>query len=106
MTRQADAAPGMSSPPRRPYSREARWYAPQSPTDPLQLTAPLTGVHMQVFLNGEPRRLDASITVAELIHELAHGARRIAVERNGAIVPRSQHATTRLAEGDRIEVVV
>jgi sulfur carrier protein len=61
---------------------------------------------MQVTLNGEPRRFDHAITVAELVRDLAGGARRIAVERNGEIVPRSRHATTQLTDGDRIEVVV
>jgi sulfur carrier protein len=46
-----------------------------------------------------------SATVADLIRELALDGRRIAVERNGEIVPKSSHALTTLAAGDRIEVV-
>jgi sulfur carrier protein len=61
---------------------------------------------MQVSVNGEPRRLPDDATVAELLAALGSGGRRVAVERNGEIVPRSRHADTRLADGDRIEVVV
>jgi sulfur carrier protein len=61
---------------------------------------------MQVSVNGEPHRLPDNATVAELLAGLGGGGRRVAVERNGEIVPRSRHADTRLADGDRIEVVV
>jgi len=46
-----------------------------------------------------------SATVADLVRELALEGKRIAVERNGEIVPKSSHAVTPLAAGDRIEVV-
>jgi sulfur carrier protein len=46
-----------------------------------------------------------SATVADLMRELALEGKRVAVERNGEIVPRSSHALTALATGDRIEVV-
>ncbi len=61
---------------------------------------------MQVSVNGESRRLPDDATVAELLAALGRAGRRVAVERNGEIVPRSRHADTRLADGDRIEVVV
>ncbi len=48
---------------------------------------------------------NASATVADLIRELALEGKRIAVERNGEIVPKSSHAHTALTAGDRIEVV-
>ena len=44
-------------------------------------------------------------TIADLVRELDMEGRRIAVERNGEIVPRSRHALTPLAAGDRIELV-
>jgi sulfur carrier protein len=47
----------------------------------------------------------ANATVADLIRELALEGKRVAVERNGEIVPRSQHMVTALTAGDRIEVV-
>jgi sulfur carrier protein len=61
---------------------------------------------LQFTLNGEPHALPEPISVAQLIERLGHADRRIAVERNGEIVPRSQHASTVLAEGDRLEIVV
>ena len=47
----------------------------------------------------------ATATVADLVRELALEGKRVAVERNGEIVPRSQHTVTALSPGDRIEVV-
>jgi sulfur carrier protein len=44
--------------------------------------------------------------VADLLVELGHAGRRVAVERNGEIVPRSRHHEATLAAGDRIEIVV
>lgn len=61
---------------------------------------------MQITVNGTSHTLETPVTVAELLERLATGARRVAVERNGAIVPRSQHASTPVVDGDRLEVVV
>jgi len=58
-----------------------------------------------IIVNGEPRDLSASVSVAALLAELALDARKVAVERNEAIVPRSAYATTMLASGDRLEIV-
>lgn len=60
---------------------------------------------MILQLNGERRELAPGLTVAALIDQLGLAGRRLAVERNGDIVPRSQHAATALADGDRIEIV-
>ena len=60
---------------------------------------------MRVQVNGEPREV-AAVTILDLVQELALDPRKVAVERNLEIVPRSLHATTVLAEGDRIELVV
>jgi sulfur carrier protein len=60
---------------------------------------------MRIVLNGVPRELDGEATIADLVEAEALGNRRIAVEVNGAIVPKSQHAGTRLADGDRVEIV-
>jgi sulfur carrier protein len=59
-----------------------------------------------VNVNGERRRLAPDTTLAQLLSELAPNGRRFAVERNGTIVPRSQHGSTALADGDRLEIVV
>ncbi|MDR3413105.1 MAG: sulfur carrier protein ThiS [Formivibrio sp.] len=58
------------------------------------------------FINGEPREFNAPLTLAELIVALELTGKRIAIEKNGDIVPRSQHAQTSVADGDRLEVVV
>lgn len=60
---------------------------------------------MEIVVNGEPRRIAAAMTVAELLAELKVPARGVAVEINLQIVPRAQHAEQRLQAGDRLEVV-
>lgn len=60
---------------------------------------------IKLTLNGEPRSLAAGATAADLVEELGLSGRRIAVEINEEIVPKSQLADTRLANGDHIEVV-
>ncbi|PRY64916.1 sulfur carrier protein ThiS [Vreelandella songnenensis] len=60
---------------------------------------------MHIQLNGEPYPLDAELTAADLIERLGLAGRRVAVEINEEIVPRSQLATTRLSQGDQVEVV-
>ena len=59
---------------------------------------------MRIQVNGELRQVTAA-TVLALVEELGLDVRKVAVERNLEIVPRSLHAETRIAEGDRIEVV-
>jgi sulfur carrier protein len=61
---------------------------------------------IRVVLNGAPREFPAPLTFAQLIDELALAGRRLAVERNGEIVPRSRFGEARVANGDRIEVVM
>ena len=61
---------------------------------------------IQVTLNGVPREFPDPLTFAQLLDELALAGRRLAVERNGQIVPRSGFGDARLADGDRIEVVM
>lgn len=59
-----------------------------------------------IVVNGNPRPLPTPGTVTALLAELGLSGRRIAVERNGEIVPRSRHDTEALAPGDRLEIVV
>ena len=59
-----------------------------------------------ITINGESRPLPTGQTVTELIAALGYTGKRIAVERNGEIVPKSQHASTSLCAGDRLEIVV
>ncbi len=61
---------------------------------------------MEISVNGEKRRLAAAPSVAGLLREMGLEGKRLAVERNGEIVAKSAHAETRLAEGDRIEIVI
>lgn len=61
---------------------------------------------LRISVNGLQRELPASsCTVADLVRALALEGKRIAVERNGEIVPKSRHADTSLADGDRLEIV-
>lgn len=60
---------------------------------------------MRIVLNGEDREVGEGVTVTELLRELGLEGVLVAVERNEEIVPRATHATTRLAEGDAVEVV-
>jgi thiamine biosynthesis protein ThiS len=60
---------------------------------------------ISLLVNGERRELAAPSTVADLLAQLGLDTRKVAVERNRAIVPRSQHATTTLAPDDQVEVV-
>jgi sulfur carrier protein len=60
---------------------------------------------VDIQLNGERRRVAEGATVADLLGELGRHPRSVAVEHNGRILPRPEYAATRLAEGDRVEVV-
>ncbi|MCF7223397.1 sulfur carrier protein ThiS [Marilutibacter chinensis] len=59
---------------------------------------------MEIILNGETRRTDAT-TIAALVESEGLAERRVAVEVNGEIVPRSRHAGHLLRNGDRVEIV-
>ncbi|MBE9608610.1 sulfur carrier protein ThiS [Chitinilyticum piscinae] len=61
---------------------------------------------MQLSLNGERREFNDGITVAGMVEALGLTGKRIALERNGEIVPRSQHGETVLQDGDVLEMVV
>lgn len=60
---------------------------------------------MRIQLNGEPFELPAGENIAQLLARLELAGRRVAVELNLDIVPRSQHAQTLLKEDDQVEVV-
>ena len=61
---------------------------------------------IQITVNGESRSLAPGTTVAALLAAMNLTGKRIAVERNGDIVPKGRHADTSLAAGDRLEIVV
>ena len=61
---------------------------------------------IQLSVNGQMRRLETGANIERLLGELELAGKRVAVERNGDIVPRSRYADTRLADGDTLEIVV
>ncbi len=61
---------------------------------------------INLTLNGEAQSLAGPLTVAQLLAARGLAGKRVAVERNGEIVPRGLHERTPLADGDRLEIVV
>lgn len=59
---------------------------------------------MNIQLNGETKMIQAA-SVAALVAELGLNPRQVAIEQNGAIVPRSTYGDAALTEGDRVEIV-
>ena len=57
-------------------------------------------------VNGDHRQFEASIRVVDLVQNLGLEGKRIAVECNGEIVPRSRFSAVELADGDTVEIVV
>ena len=60
---------------------------------------------MQLIINGESQEFDSALTVSDMLGRLGLDARKIAIERNLEIVPRSNYGETQLADGDRLEIV-
>jgi thiamine biosynthesis protein ThiS len=60
---------------------------------------------MQVTINGEVQDVPETLTVATLVVHLGADGRKVAIERNGAIVPKALHAETIITEKDEIEIV-
>ena len=60
---------------------------------------------MKILINGEQRQTPDSYSVLDLLHELRLAEKRLAVELNGEIVPRSTYEETALKDGDKIEIV-
>ena len=61
---------------------------------------------MKIVLNGEEKQLNAPLTVAGLLCEIGYADRRVAVEINREIVPRSRYPEHQLQDNDRVEVVL
>lgn len=59
----------------------------------------------EILLNGSPHQVPDDLNVADLLDQLDLTRKRVAVEMNGTIVPKSRHAETKLDAGDRIEIV-
>ena len=60
---------------------------------------------MKITLNGETREVDGEPSLFELLAAAGYHDKRVAVEINRRIVPKSTHAEVRVREGDRIEIV-
>ena len=60
---------------------------------------------MDVVVNGTVRSVESAATVADLVASLGLAGKRIAIERNGAIVPKSRYADTPVLPDDRLEIV-
>jgi sulfur carrier protein len=61
---------------------------------------------IQITVNGAAQRFSSSLPLSALIETMALQGKKVAVERNGEIVPRSAHASTLVGDGDRLEIVV
>jgi len=59
-----------------------------------------------ITINGESRRFESRLNLDDLLDRLELKGKKLAVERNGEIVPRSCYAATPLANGDQLEIVV
>ena len=70
----------------------------------------MSGLHcievIQLTVNGQRQRPEAVTNVTRLLEALELAGKRVAVEKNGEIVPRSRYADTALADGDQLEIVV
>jgi len=72
------------------------------PTHPPTSDCPV----IAITVNGESRHFEPPINCAELLARFELAGKRVALERNGEIVPRSRFAQQMLADGDRLEIVV
>lgn len=61
---------------------------------------------INITLNGATRQFETALTVAWLLEHEGLLGKRVAVEKNGEIVPKSLHATTPVSAGDQLEIVV
>ena len=86
-----------------PAKGESRVFTSGPPSVPRQ--QPNSEFRVRLTVNGEAREVPGGATVAALVALLRLDRRKLAVERNLAIVPRSAYAATRLFDGDRIEIV-
>ena len=61
---------------------------------------------IELTINGAARQVSMPLNMIQLLEHMQLGGKRVAIERNGEIVPRSQYAQIELAQGDQIEIVV
>jgi len=61
---------------------------------------------IRLTVNGKPHSFEAALSLTQLLSYLNLTGKRLAVERNGEIIPRSLHDATFLVDGDKLEIVV
>ncbi len=61
---------------------------------------------ISITINGEPRQFEQALNCVQLLNQLELAGKRVAIERNGEIVPRSRFSGQLLADGDKLEIVV
>ena len=61
---------------------------------------------IQVTVNGAAQRFDGPVNVRQVLEKLSMAGKKVAVERNGEIVPRSLHQEVMIENGDQLEIVV
>jgi sulfur carrier protein len=61
---------------------------------------------IQVIVNGAAHRFEAPLDMQSLLRKLSMEGKKVAVERNGEIVPKSAHGATLVRDGDRLEIVI
>jgi len=61
---------------------------------------------IRITVNGKAHRFEQPLEISALLARLELAGKKIAVERNGEIVPKSAHAATLVADGDQLEIVV
>ncbi len=59
-----------------------------------------------LILNGKSHSFDANLNLSHLLEHLSLAGKKLAIERNGDLVPRSQYADCQVADGDRFEIVM
>jgi thiazole synthase len=62
-------------------------------------------VSVQIRVNGEPRRVPSGLSIAEMLGEIGIDPKKVAVERNLEIVPRSTFGQMQVEDGDAYEIV-
>lgn len=93
---------------RRPVWRASRGRPGRAPRPGTWHTSSSGEPHRampKLIVNGHPRTLPENATVADLVRALGLEGKRIAVEVNGDVVPRSRHEATPLRDGDAVEIV-
>ena len=61
---------------------------------------------IQICVNGSTKHYEQPLAISELLASMALAGKKVAVERNGEIVPRGAHGATLLLDGDQLEIVV